>query len=201
MKPKPPKPRKITAFKIKRHSTTVDNVSTSYFLTLFLPFTGIYKEKLCGEEGGKWSVPEEMFLKAHLHLRLLLGFLVRFFSVFDTVTLEDSTLLVRDWGDYLLVRDWGDYLLVRDWGDNLATTAIAGIQLQSQKWQAHVNVTNYGRVFQNSSTIRSIEWDAYKILGSVVRRSDSAIHRIVDVKCLKNCETTDMDDTRSIKNI
>jgi hypothetical protein len=53
MKPKPPKPRKITAFKIKRHSTTVDNVSTSYFLTLFLPFTGIYKEKLCGEEGGK----------------------------------------------------------------------------------------------------------------------------------------------------
>ena len=40
---------------------------------------------------------------------------------------------------------------------------------------------------------------------TVVRRSDSAIHRIVIfstfVKCLKNCETTDIDDTRSIKNI
>ena len=42
-------------------------------------------------------------------------------------------------------------------------------------------------------------------LGPVVRRSDSAIHRIVIfstfLKCLKNCETTDIDDTRSIKNI
>jgi hypothetical protein len=43
------------------------------------------------------------------------------------------------------------------------------------------------------------------LLGPVVRRPDSAIHRIAIfstfVKCLKNCETTDIDDTRNIKNI
>jgi hypothetical protein len=38
MKPKAPKPRNITAFKIKRHPTTVDNVSTS---RLFLLSKGI----------------------------------------------------------------------------------------------------------------------------------------------------------------
>ena len=50
-------------------------------------------------------------------------------------------------------------------------------------------------------------WIGWQVLylGPVVRRSDSAIHRIVIfstfVKCLKNCETTDIDDIRSIKNI
>ena len=42
-----------------------------------------------------------------------------------------------------------------------------------------------------------------QVLGRVVRRSDNAIHRIVIfstfVKCLKKCETTDIDDTRSVK--
>jgi hypothetical protein len=41
--------------------------------------------------------------------------------------------------------------------------------------------------------------------GPVVRRPDTAIHWIVIfptfVKCLKNCETTDIDDTRIIKNM
>jgi hypothetical protein len=43
----------------------------------------------------------------------------------------------------------------------------------------------------------------YILQGPVVRRSDSAIHRIFStfVKYLKNCETTDIDDIRSIKNI
>ena len=41
-------------------------------------------------------------------------------------------------------------------------------------------------------------------MGPVVRRSDSAIHRIVRifstfVKCLKNCETTDTDEPNAIK--
>jgi hypothetical protein len=43
------------------------------------------------------------------------------------------------------------------------------------------------------------------VQGPVVRRPDTAIHWIVIfptfVKCLKNCETTDIDDTRSIKNM
>ena len=41
-------------------------------------------------------------------------------------------------------------------------------------------------------------------MAPVVRRSDSAIHRIVRifstfVKCLKNCETTDTDEPNAIK--
>jgi hypothetical protein len=54
---------------------------------------------------------------------------------------------------------------------------------------------------EQSNDIERLQKRALKIilLGPVVRRSDGAIHRIVIfstfVKCLKNCEPTDIDDT------
>ena len=75
-----------------------------------------------------------------------------------------------------------------------------------QKRAHFKTLTLSANVIVNKINIQNIEnLLEIRYLGPVVRRSDSAIHRIVTfstfVKCLKNCESTDIDDIRSIKNI